>query len=265
MLGDGAAAFTPGISERRGSTTTYAHHGLKNMEAQSQSGQTLTGTRQYDAFGNVTSGSGWQGPFGYAGGFGYQEDVTGLRLLGHRYYDSSTGRFLTRDPIKDGRNWYAYGAGETNPVTMADPTGLIVTLYRIVDRAGDTMKFGITKHGTKRYKKWWYELNGYRMDEVAEYDNRRHALDDEYVLVSEMPGPLNNERWAGTRAGVLAGAVYEQYATAADSRMDTSSLNFAPVIGDIKAAVDEFVSFLDGIVPDVRAGLQHQRIGRWLD
>ena len=58
----------------------------------------MVASRQYDAFGNVASSTGtWTGPFGYAGGFGYQEDATGLKLLGHRYYDSSTGRFLTRD------------------------------------------------------------------------------------------------------------------------------------------------------------------------
>jgi hypothetical protein len=45
-------------------------------------------------------------------------------LLGHRCIDSSTGRFPTRDPIKDGRNWFAYGGGVNNPVNGADPTGL---------------------------------------------------------------------------------------------------------------------------------------------
>jgi RHS repeat-associated protein len=72
----------------------------------------------------VSSSGTWSGPFGYAGNFGYQQDASGLKLLGHRYYDPSTGRFLTRDPIKDGRNWYAYGAGEAAPTNIADPTGL---------------------------------------------------------------------------------------------------------------------------------------------
>jgi RHS repeat-associated protein len=77
----------------------------------------------YDAFGNVVSSTGaWQGPFGYGGPFGCQEDATGLRLLGPRLYDPSTGRFLTRDPVKDGRNWYVYCAGD--PVNFTDPTGL---------------------------------------------------------------------------------------------------------------------------------------------
>lgn len=44
-------------------------------------------------------------------------------LLGHRYMDPSTGRFLTRDPVKDGRNWYGYCAN--NPLACADPDGLL--------------------------------------------------------------------------------------------------------------------------------------------
>ena len=79
-------------------------------------------TKTYDAYGNLTSNSGtWQGAFGYAGDFGYQEDGSNLKLLGHRYYDSSTGRFLTRDPVKDGRNWYVYCGN--SPLSRVDPNG----------------------------------------------------------------------------------------------------------------------------------------------
>jgi RHS repeat-associated protein len=70
----------------------------------------------------IGSTGAWKGPFGYSGSAGYQEDETGLQLLGHRYYDSSTGRFITRDPIKDGRNWYVYCDG--NPVNRVDANGL---------------------------------------------------------------------------------------------------------------------------------------------
>ena len=64
----------------------------------------------------------WKGPSGYGGAFGYQEDANGLHLLGHRYYDSTTGRFLTRDPIRDGKNWYSYCGN--NPVGYHDNVGL---------------------------------------------------------------------------------------------------------------------------------------------
>ena len=123
VLNDGAATYTPGISERRSSTTTFLHSGLKNADSQTGTGQTIGASRQYDAFGNVLSSTGtWKGPFGYAGSFGYQEDAdSSLKLLGHRYYDASIGRFLTRDPIKDGRNWYVYGGN--GPTSVVDPDG----------------------------------------------------------------------------------------------------------------------------------------------
>jgi RHS repeat-associated protein len=132
VLKDGAAVYTPGISERRGTTTTFLHGGLKSVDAQSRPTQALSATRTYDAFGNATASSGtWRGPFGYAGGYGYQEDATGLRLLGHRFYDPGIGRFLTRDPVKDGRNWYVYCGND--PVNGADPEGLTArSVLRIV-------------------------------------------------------------------------------------------------------------------------------------
>ncbi len=125
VLGDGTASYRPGVSRRQGTSVSYQHGGLKNLDAQTSVSQSVTAARVYDAFGNVVTSTGaWAGPFGYAGGFGYQQDASGLKLLGHRYYDPSTGRFLTRDPIKDGRNWYAYGAGEAAPTTITDPNGL---------------------------------------------------------------------------------------------------------------------------------------------
>ncbi len=80
----------------------------------------LTATRDYDAFGSLTSGSN-TGLLGFAGSWGYEEDPSGLKLLGHRWYDSATGRFLTRDRAQDGRNWYDYAAND--PLDVVDPGG----------------------------------------------------------------------------------------------------------------------------------------------
>ena len=61
-------------------------------------------------------------PFKFGGGNGRQSDIdTGLVLMGHRYYDTRIGRFITSDPAGDGDNWYAYAGN--NPVNEIDPCG----------------------------------------------------------------------------------------------------------------------------------------------
>jgi RHS repeat-associated protein len=87
-------------------------------------GSTITDSAEYDAFGKVTSRTGISATQkGFVGRAGYQEDgESGYKLLGHRYYDPETGRFLSRDPIQDGRNWYNYC--RNNPLKYVDPTGL---------------------------------------------------------------------------------------------------------------------------------------------
>ena len=120
--------YTPGISSTVSSTSTFMHSGLKNSDEQSGSGGTIAASLQYDAFGKQVSSSGtWVGAFKYGGPYGYQTDPDhGLKLLGHRYYEADTGRFLTRDPIKDGRNWFGYCGNR--PVGAADPSGLRLSI-----------------------------------------------------------------------------------------------------------------------------------------
>ena len=78
---------------------------------------------EYDAWGNKLIGpAAWQTPFTYVGKEGYVSDPdTGLMKLGCRYYDPTIGRFITKDPKRDGLNWYAYCGDD--PVNAADPTG----------------------------------------------------------------------------------------------------------------------------------------------
>jgi hypothetical protein len=60
----------------------------------------------------------------------------GLYYFNARWYDSSTGRFTSEDPVGDGVNWYAYVAN--NPLLFIDSSGLehheniTVTVYRSV-------------------------------------------------------------------------------------------------------------------------------------
>src|SRR5205085_8978613 len=71
--------------------------------------------------------------FQYGGKFGYQTDSDyNLKLLGHRYYDPTLGRFLSRDPVHEVRNWFAYCGG--SPLSNIDDSGLtkIVLTWHVV-------------------------------------------------------------------------------------------------------------------------------------
>ena len=61
----------------------------------------------------------------WVGGLSVNDDTgdSGLYLMGHRHYDATLGRFLSRDPIgfAGGLNLYSYG---NSPVQMVDPEGL---------------------------------------------------------------------------------------------------------------------------------------------
>ena len=61
---------------------------------------------------------------GFQGQWGaYTDNETGLVLMGHRYYDAGTGRFLTRDPIGYNGGINLYGFTGNNPVNESDPDG----------------------------------------------------------------------------------------------------------------------------------------------
>ena len=88
----------------------------------------------YDGFGLSVAQKSAEGtfdvsdPVSFGGQFGYYQDTasvgqTGLYLLGHRYYNAFTGRFVTRDPIGYGGGINLYGLAGNNPVNEIDPDG----------------------------------------------------------------------------------------------------------------------------------------------
>lgn len=165
-IGEGAISITPNSSQRLSGVTSYLHTGIKNLEATSGSSQTILAELSYDAFGQIVAQSGTiDGHKGYGARFGYHNDKDhGFKLLGHRYYDPSVGRFLTRDKIKDGRNWYGYCSN--NPVVLADPSGLIPQWAKIA------------------YKHWPSKLvDGWLKD--GDLKNRVH----ERIGDNKLPGP----------------------------------------------------------------------------
>jgi RHS repeat-associated protein len=78
----------------------------------------------YDEFGNVTNDTnpGFQ-PFGFAGGL-YDQD-TKLVRFGARDYNPNIGRWTAKDPwLFNSGDTVLYGYAFTDPVNLADPSGL---------------------------------------------------------------------------------------------------------------------------------------------
>ncbi|WP_329364716.1 polymorphic toxin-type HINT domain-containing protein [Streptomyces sp. NBC_00669] len=84
--------------------------------------------RRTDPFGNDrgTAMGPWAGDQGFVGGT--QDATTDLTHLGARDYDPTTGRFISLDPVlelTDPQQINGYGYAADNPVTGADPDGLM--------------------------------------------------------------------------------------------------------------------------------------------
>ncbi|MBL8060687.1 MAG: RHS repeat-associated core domain-containing protein [Chthonomonas sp.] len=123
MRDSAGTAYTPNVSYRSGGNTKFQHYGLKNTQYETSTTPAVTADSEFDAFGDALSPFSTGGLFGYGGAYGYQSDSSGLQLLGHRWYDPTIGRFISKDPQHDGGNWYAYC--DNNPIGRADPKGLI--------------------------------------------------------------------------------------------------------------------------------------------
>lgn len=96
---------------------------------------TVTASYDYDAYGNPTvlSGSLSATPFGFAGA--YSDTESGLLYLINRYYDPTTGQFLSVDPDV-AQTGQPYGYVGEDPMNEVDPLGLMCfSLHCIVNDA----------------------------------------------------------------------------------------------------------------------------------
>ena len=90
--------------------------------ARSGSNSYSTGNAQsYDAWGGVRSGSSTEDQ-GYVANLGHRKDAeSSLLYMRARYYEPSTGRFVSQDPSRNEANWYVYATND--PVNRSDKDG----------------------------------------------------------------------------------------------------------------------------------------------
>ena len=108
----------------RSSTTSYFQaDGSDSVSSLSNAAGALAQTYTFDSFGNQTASSGsLTNSFRYTGR--EFDSETMLYFMRARYFDPSSGRFLSEDPItfSGGMNFYRYA--RNNPVNLVDPFGL---------------------------------------------------------------------------------------------------------------------------------------------
>ncbi|MGA2037590.1 MAG: IPT/TIG domain-containing protein, partial [Acidimicrobiales bacterium] len=103
-----------------GSVPTYLVSDTTGVREQLDSSGSAMGSMSYDSYGNRCTSCSISTPFGFEGGY---TDATGLVYLINRYYDPTTGQFLSVDPLvaQTGQP-YEYVNGD--PINEADPLGL---------------------------------------------------------------------------------------------------------------------------------------------
>jgi RHS repeat-associated protein len=111
---------------RSSTTSFYQEDGLGSVTSLSNGSGALAQTYTFDSFGKQTASTGsLVNPFQYTGR--ESDSETGLYYYRARYYDPSTGRFISEDQndigsLYDGLNRYVYT--QNNPINWTDPLGL---------------------------------------------------------------------------------------------------------------------------------------------
>jgi RHS repeat-associated protein len=130
VLDDGTFKYVYGlgrIAEVGPGTTThyYLPDGLGSTMALVDSSGAAVNTYDYDVFGAIRTSTGSQAnEFKFTGE--QVDSSTGLQYLRARYYDQTTGRLLSKDPLAYDPRWTesSYGFVDSNPTTYRDPSGL---------------------------------------------------------------------------------------------------------------------------------------------
>ncbi len=105
-----------------GTTTRYLHHDqIGSTRLITNPAGSTVATATYDAYGTPTNTTGTQSHLGYTGQ--YTDTETGYQYLRARYYDPTTGQFLTVDPLVASTG-ERHGYAASQPTNFVDPSGL---------------------------------------------------------------------------------------------------------------------------------------------
>jgi RHS repeat-associated protein len=125
MQGAGGVGGLLAVNAKGASVTFAVFDGNGNVTAliNAADGNTLA-NYEYGPFGQAIRASGTAAkfnPFRFSTKF--QDDETDVLYFGYRYYDPSTGRWPSRDPIAEDGGLNLYGFTSNDPVNTIDPFG----------------------------------------------------------------------------------------------------------------------------------------------
>jgi len=113
------------LAKLSGSSTYYFHQDLLGNTRLVTTGSTTSFSSNYQAFGPQYGASGSDPGYKYTQK--PQDAATSLYYFGARYYNTTIGRFISRDPAapqpKDPQSLNPYAYARNNPEKLTDPTG----------------------------------------------------------------------------------------------------------------------------------------------
>lgn len=128
-----------------GKSNYYLLDGLKSTSEIADESGAVVGSYQYDAWGGIKRElSLLDNDRKYTGH--YYDKETGFHYFGARYYDDSTGRFLSQDTTEGDMNnppsLHRYNYAHANPLTYVDLSGYsaVDTAKQWLEDTGDTLK-----------------------------------------------------------------------------------------------------------------------------
>jgi RHS repeat-associated protein len=108
----------------------YDAHGnmISTLSRQGTGNYSTSALRTFDAWGQIRIGAQTGDPKGrYCANLGHkQDDESGLIYMRARYYEPTSGRFISEDPKAQGNNWFAYSYND--PINWSDTDGKLAAI-----------------------------------------------------------------------------------------------------------------------------------------